>query len=382
MDQTRRTAAHQERLRTLGLIIGIVVHYTVVLCDDHTVWQTHVWALITLLALAHQLDLRLRSLLTQAEGSYILDRSGLVKLREELGFDSELISERDLKQHLVMYEQDREDDEEDDEEDDDQGDAPAHPSPPSELIEQLTETLLSPEDYSERLICPLTSIEVSAIHRFEHHTVAKLLPGLPEIEGRTQVGIFATRPLSPGAVFLWRSDLGVRWRSASSHLQESTLSTAPSLSEEMNRRPLCQVPGPKTHHDLRLSAAQGASERQRSGPGTLINFSWCHTDSVDAQSSPYRILPPHDLGPANCHFASVIDPRASRARGEFRLCSAIVVDRPIEVGAQLLAFTGQGSSLRAVYFRRALSALLTLITPALVLAPWLRLAMSLSRRAL
>ena len=253
----------------------------------------------------------------------------------------------------------------------------------------LLDTLQRPEDYPEHLSCSLTPIDKNSIHLFAQSTIARKLIHLPEIDGRTQVGIFAKKEIAQGAVFLWRSDLGVRWRGVDLDL-DFKLASSPSTSESMNRRPLCQVmTSPEVLYTQReeterssevlvgLEIAQGASELQRSGPGTLVNFSWCHTESMDAQMSPYHILPPHDLGHANCHFASVVDPRASVNRGEFRLCSAIIVDRPILAGEQLLAFTGAGSSLRAVNIRRGLSKLLSLLTPALVLAPWLRVFASL-----
>ena len=308
-----------------------------------------------------------------------------------------LIDDRDLNQQLICYHHEIKDHDHDSDDslDDSLDDSPSNNSDGSDpaspvitdevneqLMNQLTETLVYPENYPERLIRPLTPIEEDAIHHFDQDAIAKLLPNLPEIEGRPQLGLFAQRAIPKGAVFLWRSDLGVRWRGMSLN-SEQMLISAPSLSEEMNRRPLCRVTlsslDQATEHtrEVVLEAAQGASELQRSGPATLINFSWCHTSSVDAQSSPYRILPPHDLGSFNCHFASVIDPRASSERGEFRLCSAIVIDRPIIEGEQLLAFTGEGSSLRAVQTRRMLSGSLSLIAPALALAPWLRLFMSI-----
>ena len=99
---------------TIGLGVGLVVHYVPAMLDAQVLWDSHAWVALTLLALAHQLDLRLRSLLTQTQGEYPLDRRGLKHLKEEVGFESELIDDRDLNQQLIFYHGDISDHDSDD----------------------------------------------------------------------------------------------------------------------------------------------------------------------------------------------------------------------------------------------------------------------------
>ena len=94
-DLSQRSRPRKSKF-TLALALGVIVHYLPYSLHDQNLWPAHAWVLLTLLALAHQLDLRLRTLLTQTEGAYDLDESGLKLLREEMGLEAELVGEFDL----------------------------------------------------------------------------------------------------------------------------------------------------------------------------------------------------------------------------------------------------------------------------------------------
>ena len=108
---------------------------------------------------------------------------------------------------------------------------------------------------------------------------------------------------------------------------------------------------------------------------------------MTAQESMYRVLPPHDLGQANSHFSTVYLPekyqkkieltaQKDKAKYKFPLAfsSAIKTHRPIKKGKQVLAYSGQGSSLQAAIIRRSIVLAMVLLTPALIIYPWLRLS--------
>ena len=157
-------------------------------------------------------------------------------------------------------------------------------------------------------------------------------------------------------VFIWRSDF-LLWPN------DGQL-TLPS-SEQINKRPLGQVRGGQV--------IQSGGALMRSNPISLINFSWCHTESVDLSMSPYRLLPPNDLGQANVHFSTIHYP----LKEDIGLSSAVITYRDIEPGDQLLAFSGSGKNMWVITTRRTLSSLMDYLTPALMMTPVIRLIVRL-----
>lgn len=289
--------------------------------------------LLNLLAIVNQLDLRVRSWLQTNDTPIALDQAGLKIINEQANLGIRLVHDQDLSPQIIEL-----------------GELSTEDS------QDVRSILTKPTHHKDRLSTVLQPCDQQKVLSLEEFAECRVLAHLPEINGRLQVGLFATQEIPKDAIFLWRSDIAIISQKSTALL---------GLSERINQRPLT-----RGGH----IALQSGGKTLRSNPITLINFAWCHTDSVDAQSSPYRLLPPHDLGDANCHFASV----HTKIEANLNLCSAIISHKSIPIGTQLLAFSGSGRNGWVVFARRFISKSLSLVTPALMLWPWLRLYQSLS----
>ena len=290
--------------------------------------------LLNLLAIVNQLDLRVRSWLQTSDTPIALDQAGLKIINEQANLGIRLVHDQDLSPQIIEL-----------------GELS------TEHSQDVRSILTKPTQYEDRLSTELQPCDRQKVLSLEEFAECRVLAHLPEINGRLQVGLFATQEIPKDAIFLWRSDIAI--------ISQNSIALL-GLSERINQRPLT-----RGGHAVAL---QSGGKTLRSNPITLINFAWCHTDSVDAQSSPYRLLPPHDLGDANCHFASV----HTKLQANLNLCSAIISHKSIPIGTQLLAFSGSGRNGWVVFARRFLSKSISLVTPALMLWPWLRLYQSLS----
>ena len=290
--------------------------------------------LLSLLAIVNQLDLKIRTFLQSSDTPVPLDQEGIKILNEQANLGIKLVHDETFSPQLIELEKLTPED--------------------SKYIRSL---LTKPQQYLGRLSTQLRPTDSLSFLQLEDYAECRVLAHLPEINGRLQVGLFATQPIPAQAIFLWKSDVA---------LVSKRTQNLFGATEQINQRPLTV--------DQKVNAIQSGGPILRSNPITLINFSWCHTDSVDAQSSPYLILPPHDLGTANCHFASV----QTQVTEELNLCSAIISHKSIYPGEQLLAYSGSGHNAMVISIRRLLSKTLALITPALIIWPWLKLYQSLN----
>lgn len=290
--------------------------------------------LLTLLAIVNQLDLKVRVWLQASDTPMTLDRAGIQIINEQANLGIRLIHDQDFQPKIIKLGQISKEDE-----------------------HMLKSALTEPKQHKEQLSTELKSYHQQQLLKLEDFAECRVLPNLPMINGRLQVGLFATQEIPQNSIFLWQSDIAILLRNNQDLL---------GVSERINQRPLAR--------DRSALILQSGGLTLRSNPITLINFAWCHTDSIDTQSSPYRILPPNDLGQANCHFASV----NFQINKAISLCSAIVNHETIRVGEQLLAYSGSGHNARVVWLRRLLSKSLDWLSPALVVWPWLRLYQSLS----
>lgn len=332
----------------LGLLAGLVLHYVLFFLGAQSLIEAHVWASLTALAVVNRFDLRLRDLLGSSEDPISLDGQGCRSLNRDFGLSYTLLDERHHPCEVISF-----------------GEVS------QAQLDAVDEVLRAPLKYEKYLSTSLTSLDRFSMSTFEERAEVRTLPYLPSISGRPQLGIFSKQAIPAGTAFLWRSDLGIC--PASSTLPRQKLFDEVTL---FNRRALLSIDG--------VEVFQGAGPRQASNPGTLINFSWCHTESTPAETSPYRLLPPHDLGPPNCYFCTVIASEIHSDKSTVlaeqavsgQLCSAIVTYREIPAGQQLLAFTGHGASLRSVMIRRLISRTLELLSPALLILPWLRLCLN------
>ena len=320
----------------LSLCLGTVVHYFPYLFGHSPLFLCHAWAALNVLALLHILDIRVQSILTQTGDQYALEDHDLSSLSAELGLTYNLCSEVEHYPELVAYGTITEEDQ-------------AH----------IKHLLSHPHLATESLISDPVLLTDHNVVSWKDALEIRTLPYLSPLNGRPQLGLFARYEIAPQSLFLWQSDLGLIQRG---ELEQKT--ELDELIADLNRRPILRT----SHYEI----FQGAGVRQRSNPLVLVNFSWCNTEGTPSSESVYRLLPPHDLGQDNCHFATVLKPQQTAAKQDMSICSGLITHRTIFPGQQLLAFTGKGSSLRAVTIRRSISALLTLARPAIIIAPWLR----------
>ena len=162
----------------------------------------------------------------------------------------------------------------------------------------------------------------------EEYLEVRLLPNLPKVFDRDQVGLFATRPIPQWTLFYWVGDLGVA--------RSSDHSILPRVAH-MNRRTLMSFEG--------IDIFQGGSQIQRSGCGVLANYFWCHTQSTPAVQSTYRLLPFNFLGQPNCVYVTT--------KKDQRLCSALLSFSEIKKGDQILMYTGSEEQSRLIDRRLA-----------------------------
>ena len=321
-------------------------------------WQAESWLttsglLVYALAIVNALDLRLRWWISQSDTPMPLTPEGIKILNEQAALGVELVHDDDFEPKIVTFE------------------LASSSSLPNErlaiqLLESASHILRDPTLPGIKLSASLTSLHHHQHLAIDQYLELRVLPYLPMISDRPQVGLFAKQKIPRGAVFLWRSDYG---------LLLGDLSELP-MAERMNRRPLAEFCVSGSYATL----LQSGGTRLRSNAVTLANFSWCHTESVSAEHSPYRLLPPHDLGAPNCHFLSIsCDPRlngeSDKSPNQLHpsLHSALMVYHELQPNDQLLIFSGEGQNFISVGLRRLLSKVLDLITPALIIAPWLLL---------
>ncbi len=311
-------------------------------------WVSYAVVFIYLLAIINALDLHLRSWLVYSDTPIALDREGLEILNEQANLGIGFIYDEDFEPQYHTF-----------------GELP-------DRSEEIARSLISdPHLYSEQLSAPVRLIAQSRTLMISDYLEARVLPALPYLNDRPQLGLFAKRAIPAGRALVWRSDYGVCRSGERSDLPQA---------ERVNLRPLASLEG--------IEVFQSGGLSIRSNPITLANFSWCHTESIRAAQSPYRLLPPHDLGPPNSHFASVVltvaEDESSGGRHNdssgppwgdqpVGLSSALITYRPIAAGDQLLAYSGEGANALIISVRRLTSRLLELLTPALIIAPWLRL---------
>ena len=301
------------------------------------------------LSIVNQLDQRLRWWLSLSDTPIPLTKEGIKIMNEQAGLHIKLIHDDDLEPKLIELGRN----------------ALREGSLKGLALNLINDPIINAEDEGS-LSSPLSQLGQGEVFLIEDYLEVRTLPLLPLISGRQQLGLFATRPIPIGAHFIWRSDYAVVY---------GNLDQLP-VSEKINRRPLAKFSSQTSETTL----IQSGGDLLRSNPITLANFSWCHTESVSASESSYRILPPNDLGKPNCHFKTIAmnsGPQATQGRPTSGLSpslhSALVTFRALNSGDQLLIFSGEGKNLISVSARRLISSLLDLMTPALIIAPWLLL---------
>jgi hypothetical protein len=317
-------------LSVCALFVAIIMHYLMsFLSHPSTVWLAHFYAILTLLAMINILDLRVRRWLAHNDTPIALNDEGIQIINEQANLGIKLVHQTSFIPKIYELGECSETE-----------------------VNAIKRVLRTPDQFQEYLSSTLQKIDHSQIGRLEDYLEMRVLPHLPYISDRPQVGLFAIKPLPRGLVFLWQSDLMIYRLDECEHIP---------VHEQINKRPLGSIDG--------VQVSQSGGGMLRSNPITLINFSWCHTESVDASQSPYRLLPPNDLGPSNCHFISV----QKTLNDELGLSSAVMTHRDLQVGEQLLAYSGRGRNAWAVACRRLISNTMTLLTPALIIAPLIRL---------
>ena len=322
------------KLSLLALFTSMCIHYGLeIFYWEAGIWITHMHALLCLLAIVNILDLRVRDWLTYSDTSLALDQAGIALINEQANLGIHLIHDEGFNPRVIPY-----------------GDLPEH------VDHELRHLLNSPHSFDDQLSSSLIEEDQYTIERLDEYLELRILPNLPYISNRPQVGLFAIKTIPKDIVFIWKSDV---------LLQRTDQSSPLPISEQINKRPLGQVEGGQV--------IQSGGLLMRSNPITLINFSWCHTESVDMSMSPYRLLPPNDLGKANVHFGTIRYPVSD----EIGLSSAVITFQEIQSGDQLLAYSGSGRNIWVITCRRALSTLVNHITPALVITPLIRLVVRL-----
>jgi hypothetical protein len=321
-------------LSVCALFVAIIIHYLMSFLSHHpTIWLAHFYAILTLLAIVNILDLRVRGWLAHNDTPIPLNDEGIELINEQANLGIKLVYEASFIPQIHRLGESSEKD-----------------------IDSITSLLRTPHQFQDYLSSTLQKVDPSQIGRLEDYLEMRVLPNLPYLSDRPQVGLFAIKPLSRGLVFLWQSDLMIYRLDECEHIP---------VHEQINKRPLGSIDG--------VQVSQSGGGMLRSNPITLINFSWCHTESVDASQSPYRLLPPNDLGPSNCHFISV----QKTLNDELGLSSAVMTHRDLQVGEQLLAYSGRGRNAWTVACRRLISNTMTLLTPALMIVPLVRLFVAL-----
>jgi len=230
--------------------------------------------------------------------------------------------------------------------------------------EELTPELVEYDELYTGVVAPLDTalirealegLQASHLHaqlalepslKLSAHLEAATLPQLPPIEGREQLGLFATQELPAQRLFLWESDLGVARAEARAHLPSAV---------RMNRRTL--------HRHKGVEVFQGGGEDQRSNASILANFYWCHSESMPRTKGRFLIYPPHYFGAPNCEYVTTLNAHGTP-------CSALKTLRVIEPGEQLLMYTGSTQSALTIQVRVGVAWLISLLAPASSLLPW------------
>jgi len=183
--------------------------------------------------------------------------------------------------------------------------------------------------------------------KLKEYLEAATLPELPALEGRAQLGLFCTREVPAGHIFLWESDLGVARSSARGALP---------MSVTMNRRTLYRGGG--------LEIFQGGGPEQRSNASILANFYWCHSESTSGSLGRNLLYPPHYFGPANCEYVTTLNSHGAP-------CSGLKTLRALSAEEQLLMYTGSAQSALNAQLRELLVSAICLCAPACSALPWL-----------
>lgn len=256
--------------------------------------------------------------------SYPLTSEGLSALMIEVRPAVILCAEPELTPELVEY--------------DELAEGGARPLSSAQLSEAL-EALSSLPSHAPLALEPALKLA--------DYLEASTLPNLPQLEGRAQLGLFATLSIPARRLFLWESDLGVARASARATLPDPV---------RMNRRTLC------AHQGLELF--QGGGPEQRSNASILANFYWCHSESTPRGQGRFLIYPPHYFGPPNCEYVTTLNAQGAP-------CSGLKTLRQIAPGEQLLMYTGSAQSAMTIQLRVTVGWLMGLLAPACSLLPWL-----------
>ena len=280
-------------------------------------------SLVLLLGVAVALDERVTKRRNLRGETFQLDREGVATLNIDLQLETLILHEDEPADRFSFYADGLSADDE------------------SLLEERFSEYVATyqPEEGGE---------EIS----FEDNVEVSTLPYLPLVNDRSQLGLFARAPLKKGSVLVWDSDIGVA-RSDERDILD--------LTAHMNRRTLFQAEG--------FDFFQGGSEIQRSNPALLGNFFWCHTESTSAERRSHLVMPPHYLGAPNCVYITTL-------KGG-QLCSGLMTFAHIKAGEQLLMFTGNGRNLFAVQTRLVLSYGISLLFPATLCLPLIKLYLAI-----
>ena len=254
---------------------------------------------------------------------YALDQAGIADLMSEVGPVVRLCAEEDLEPVLVEY--------------DELATGGATPLD-TDLVREAVEGLQTSHVHAKLALDPSLKLSI--------YLEAATLPQLPQVEGRDQLGLFATQRIPAQRLFLWESDLGVARSGARAQLPSAV---------RMNRRTL------HTHGGLEVF--QGGGEEQRSNASILANFYWCHSESMPRTKGRYLIYPPHYFGSPNCEYVTTLNAYGTP-------CSALKTLREIDPGEQLLMYTGSTQSALTIQLRVGVAWLISLLAPAGSLLPW------------
>ena len=191
--------------------------------------------------------------------------------------------------------------------------------------------------------------ELAIPRSIQEYLKLSTLPNLPYIDHREQVGLFAIKPIPTKTIFYWDSDIGIAKTDERDLLQSDVV---------MNRRTLTTIEG--------FDFFQGGSKTQRSGPAVLANFFWCHTHSTGIAENKHILMLPNFLGSPNSIYITT-------KNKDKKLCSALMIVGEIQEGDQLLMFTGSEDNLVAIKYRLSISFLIKVLTPAILIIPFLKL---------
>ena len=176
----------------IGLVSAVILQYTSLFIIDSktdfltTLWFSHLFTISCIIALFSLLDLRLQQFLSLSDTPLSLDGSGIEILNEQANLGIKLIAKQDYLPQMIEFE--------------------SFPVDQRQLAEEILE---APHHYTQYLTGDLKEPNQDDILDIGEYLEAQILPHLPFLSDRPQLGIFAKKDIPKGAIFLWKSDFAL-----------------------------------------------------------------------------------------------------------------------------------------------------------------------------